>query len=274
MTPALRPVYRIGWFSTGRDEAARELLGTVMSEIAASRLKAQVSFVFSHREPGESQESDHFFRQVRGYGIPLICLSSRLTLGRRRPTSDWRRSFDQQVMEQLSRTAGLDLGVLAGYMLIVGEEMCRRYPLINLHPAAPGGPAGTWQEVVWQLIAERAERSGVMMHRVTPELDRGPVATYCAYSLRGGELEQAWQAIAGRPVADLKTKEGESLPLFQFIRREGVRRELPLIVATLGAFSRGAIRFQDDQMVDARGQPIPGYDLTAEIEAGLKKVRG
>ncbi|MBI4215936.1 MAG: phosphoglycerate transporter [Chloroflexi bacterium] len=273
MTPALRPVYRIGWFSTGRDKAARELLAAVVGEQASGRLKAQISFVFSHCEPGESRESDHFFRQVRGYGIPLVCLSSRLSLGRQRPTAEWRRAFDQQVMERLADFS-LDLGVLAGYMLIVGEEMCHRYPLINLHPAAPGGPTGTWQEVVWQLIEERAGESGVMMHRATPELDRGPVATFCTYPLRGGDLDRAWQAIAGRSVAELKAQEGERLPLFQLIRREGVRRELPLIVATLRAFSRGTLRFQDDQVMDARGKPIPGLDLTAEIEAGLKKERG
>ena len=49
-----------------------------------------------------------------------------------------------------------DLCVLAGYMLIVGEEMCQRYNMINLHPAAPGGPTGTWQEVIWQLIDSKA----------------------------------------------------------------------------------------------------------------------
>ena len=37
-----------------------------------------------------------------------------------------------------------DLSLLAGYMLIISPEMCRRYPLINLHPAAPDGPKGTW----------------------------------------------------------------------------------------------------------------------------------
>jgi phosphoribosylglycinamide formyltransferase-1 len=46
--------------------------------------------------------------------------------------------------------------------------------MINLHPAAPGGPTGTWQEVIWQLIEGRAVETGVMMHLVTPELDRGP----------------------------------------------------------------------------------------------------
>jgi len=76
-------------------------------------------------------------------------------------------------------TLPADLCVLAGYMLIVGPEMCTRFNMINLHPAAPGGPTGTWQDVIWQLIKQRARETGVMMHLVTPELDRGPVVSYC-----------------------------------------------------------------------------------------------
>ncbi|GAH59253.1 unnamed protein product, partial [marine sediment metagenome] len=43
----------------------------------------------------------------------------------------------------------------------------QRYNMVNLHPAAPGGPTGTWQEVIWQLIENKAEETGVMMHLVT-----------------------------------------------------------------------------------------------------------
>jgi len=48
--------------------------------------------------------------------------------------------------------------LLAGYMLVVGDVMCKKFDMINLHPAAPDGPAGTWQEVIWQLIKEKAEK--------------------------------------------------------------------------------------------------------------------
>jgi hypothetical protein len=76
--------------------------------------------------------------------------------------------------------------------------MCLRYNMINLHPAAPGGPAGTWQEVIWQLIRTGAHKTGVMMHLVTPELDRGPVVTYCIFSIRGSTpFDGYWQEIEG-----------------------------------------------------------------------------
>src|SRR3990172_8717861 len=50
-----------------------------------------------------------------------------------------------------------EIGMLAGYMLIATELLCERYDLLNLHPAAPDGPAGAWQEVIWRLIEERAD---------------------------------------------------------------------------------------------------------------------
>ena len=64
-----------------------------------------------------------------------------------------------------------DTIVLAGYMLIVSREICQRYAMINHHPAAPGGPKGTWQEVIWELISRGVDTTGVMIHVVTELLD-------------------------------------------------------------------------------------------------------
>ena len=35
---------------------------------------------------------------------------------------------------------GVELLVLAGYMLITGPDLCARFAMLNLHPALPGGP--------------------------------------------------------------------------------------------------------------------------------------
>lgn len=260
--------YHIGWFSTGRGEGSRDLLRTVRHSMAQGEIAADISFVFSNREPGQAAGSDAFFELVRGYGIPLVCLSSkrfRDSLG-----EGWRPRFEGEAMRLLD---GYEphLCVLAGYMLIVGEEMCRRFPMINLHPAAPGGPKGTWREVIWQLIAEGATETGAMMHRVTPQLDEGPAVTYCTFSLRGEPFDRHWEAIAGRSVAEVRATEGEDNPLFALIRRHGRARELPLIVATIRAFSEGRVRIGGDAVVDAAGTAIPGYDVSAEID---ELVRG
>jgi len=60
-------------------------------------------------------------------------------------------------------------------------------------------------------------------------------------------------------------------PLFKAIREHGYVRETPLIIATLRAFSRGEVRITPEkQVVDASGNIIDGYDLSAEIDEMVK----
>ncbi len=256
-------MYKIGWFSTGRDKAAHDLLETVQSSIKRGELKAEITFVFSNREPGETKESDLFFELVKGYEIPLICLSSKRA--KKVFGEEWRSRFEKEAMKRLQDLKP-DLCVLAGYMLIVGDEMCQRYNMINLHPAAPGGPTGTWQEVIWKLIESKDKDTGVMMHLVTPELDKGPPVTYCTFSIRGEPFDRYWKDIEGRSIEEVKAREGEKNPLFRLIREHGLKREFPLIVATLKAFSEGMVRIENGRVLNARGKPISGHDLTKEID--------
>ena len=315
----------IGWFSTGRDEAARQLLQAVQESIATGDITGKISFVFSNREPGESEESDSFFELVHSYGIPLICFSHRkfkLRLlrgacperdssvaepalseilryaqndkaseglpqndnkGRTQNDSpsfvtlnevkslqpgtgnannvgsseidqsqeNWRLEYDREVNRRIEQFTP-DLCVLAGYMLIIGEELCRKYNMINLHPAPPGGPVGSWQEVIWQLIEDKAEEAGAMMHLVTPELDRGPVISYCLFPINYKPFDRYWQ-------------KNDKDMLFQLIRQHELAREFPLIISTLKALSQGSISIRDGKVVDAQGKSIDGYDLSSKI---------
>jgi folate-dependent phosphoribosylglycinamide formyltransferase PurN len=264
-------LYQLGWFSTGRDEAARQLLTAVHTSIHRGEIEAEISFVFCNREPGEAKESDLFLALVRNYSLPLVCLSWRKFAAsgeRTAPEEDgklpeWRLEYDRQIMSRL-QSFQPDLCLLAGYMLIVGQEMCQRYNMINLHPAAPGGPAGTWQEVIWNLIASRAGETGVMMHLVTPELDKGPVVTYCTFSIGGKPFDRYWQELEKLPPNSTE-RHSEDNPLFNLIRKHGLAREFPLIIATLKAFSQGEVKIKDGKVVDSEGKPINGYNLTDKM---------
>ncbi len=265
---------RLGWFATARGTMSAKLLAAAHDEISAGRLDAEIALVFCNREAGEDTNTDAFLEQVRSYGLPLVTLSSRefrrahggeiAKKGAALP--GWRHEYDREVMQVLEAYP-FDLGVLAGYMLIFCEEAAQRWDLLNLHPAPPGGPAGMWQDVVWHLIATRAERSGVMMHLATPELDQGPVVTYCTYAISGEQFGALWKEIEGRSVEDLKAAEGEGNALFQEIRRQGAAREVALVIETLRALADGRVRIVGKQVVDSTGDPIPGYDLTDRIEA-------
>jgi phosphoribosylglycinamide formyltransferase-1 len=266
-------LYQLGWFSTGRDKAARDLLKAVKNSIELGEVEAEIAFVFSSREPGESAASDLFLELVRGYGIPLISFSYHRFKAGKGALPRWRQEYDREVMKRLEGFHP-DLCVLAGYMLIVGGEMCQRYNMINLHPAAPGGPAGSWQEVIWQLIRARAGESGVMMHLVTPELDQGPPVTYGTFSLHGEPFDKHWAEAEKRPFEEIK-KQGEANPLFKLIRRHELAREFPLIIATLRAFSRGEVSItRDKRVVDFEGRPVNGYNLTDEIDRVVNLAGG
>ncbi len=271
-------MYQLGWFSTGRDKAARDLLQVVSSSIKQGEIEAEIAFVFSNRELGESEESDLFFKLVEDYHIPLICFSYQKfkaskgapIAGQARTLPPWRLDYDREVMNRL-QDYHPDLCTLAGYMLIAGREMCQRYNMINLHPAAPGGPTGTWQEVIWQLIDNKAHETGVMMHLVTPELDKGPPVTYCTFPIRGKLFDRYWDKIERHPLNEVQGGEGENNPFFKLIRQHGLAREFPLIISTLKAFSQGEIKITvDKKVIDSEGKPINGYNLTDKINEQIK----
>jgi phosphoribosylglycinamide formyltransferase-1 len=269
--------FRIGWFSTGRDEAAREIFASVQNAISRGYIPAEIAYVFSNRVSGEDTESDAFFRLVEQLGIALLTTSSRrfepelFKKGKDDPDvmKRWRIAFDLQIEEQIGKEK-VDLIVLAGYMLIVGPEICIKYPMINLHPAAPDGPVGTWQDVIWRLIRHKATETGIMMHQVTEELDKGPPITYCTFSIRGRDFDPLWRMLDQRSeevgLYRLIEEEGESNALFSKIRNEGVLREIPMVVETLKVLAEGRVRICRGGPCDGEGRRIRALCLSEEIE--------
>ena len=275
--------YKIGWFSTGRGEGSKGLLRTVQESIRSGELGAEIEFVFCSREHGETEATDRYLDMVEGYGIPLVNFSYQMYKAVRgmpnpepsEPLPQWRLDYDREVMKHLKKFHP-DLCVLAGFMLITGPEMCQKYDIINLHPAAPDGPAGTWKQVIWELMGKGADTQGVKMHVAIPELDAGPTATYCLFSIRGEAFDRYWDEIKGKTIEEVREEWGEENALFKAIRQHGYARELPLILTTIGAFSEGKVRItKDRQVADANGNLIEGYNLTAEIDEMVKgKIPG
>lgn len=270
---------RIGWFSTGAGKGSQRqrLLTAVVDDIRRGEMDAEIAFVFCNRERGEYEDVDSYLDLVDSFGLRCLTLSSRRFRRDRggalskpgQPLPPWRAEYDREVAE-LVAPYPFDIGMLAGYMLIFTGEVCNRYTLLNLHPAEPGGPVGTWKEVNWELIDKRAERSGVLLNLATEELDRGPPAAFCTYPLRGPAFDPLWEALGGCSSSEVREAEGEDRPLFREIRRHGAEREIPLVIATLRAFAQGRVRIQDRRVVDANGQELPrGLDLTAEIDAAV-----
>jgi phosphoribosylglycinamide formyltransferase-1 len=265
-------MWSFGWWTTGRDQAAIDLFGTVHNATNNGTIPGEISYVFSSREPGESEFSDRLIIRAEDRGIPVASLSA----VRFRPDlmkqdrEAWRQAYHKEVLAKVKGFPA-QVVVLAGYMWIVSPEVCQKLLIINLHPAAPGGPAGTWQKVIWQLLDQRAEKAGVMMHLVTPELDKGPAVTYCSFSIQGDAWDLLWKQfeheLQRSSLEKIKESSGESQPLFAKIRNEGVKRELPLIVQTIRSLATGDISIKGSRLYDRAGSKLAGpYDLTGAIE--------
>jgi phosphoribosylglycinamide formyltransferase-1 len=270
--------YKIGWFSTGRGPGSKAMLEAAHGAIAAGELEAEIEFVFCARERGETEPTDRYLDMVKGYGIPLVSFSYQKYRAMRgmpspdlsQPLPQWRLDYDKEVLKRLEQFH-LDLVLLAGLMIVTSPLLCEKYEIINLHPAAPGGPAGTWQQVIWKLIEGQATAQGIKMHVAIPELDMGPTATYCTFPIRGKAFDSLWDKVKGRTVEEIKAGEGVENALFRKIREYEVVREIPLTIATLKVFSEGKVRItRDRQVVDTAGNVIKGYDLTREIDEAVK----
>lgn len=263
--------YTIGWLSSGRDQAARDLLLIADKNMRSGLIPAKIEYVFCNCDEGENEESDRFLNLARDLRISTVTLSSRQFSPqlKRESLSEWRHHYHEAVIEKIKGFSSQAI-ILAGYMLIVSPSMCRKYTMINLHPAAPGGPAGTWQEVIWQLLSNKAEQTGITMHLVTEGLDEGPPVAYCTFPIRGGKFDPLWDDLAeklkARNIPGIMKKEGENNPLFRLIREEGVRRELPLIVLTLKALAEGRVQVH-------RGKKFTPYCLNDDIEKYLGECK-
>jgi len=241
MTPS-RPL-RIAWFSTGRGPGSRALLRDMTAAIDAG-LPVEIACVFCNREWGEDPATDELLRLVESCHLPLVMLSSArfrrrsggVVVRKGDPLPRWRLDYDDEVLGLL-RPFGVTLGMLAGYMLIFGPRACAEMTLLNLHPAAPGGPIGIWQDVIWQLIDARAAASGITIFRAVPEVDTGPPISFCLYPLRGAGIDELWQRAREVSAARLTEQRDEALPLFQEIRRRGARREPAMVIETLRALA-------------------------------------
>lgn len=229
----------------------------MQDSINTGHINGKISFVFSNREAGQTKESDLFFELVRTYNIPLIYLSHKKfkTAGKEQ---ERRTEYDREVSNKIASFA-CDLCVLAGYMLIVSQVLCEQYDMINLHPAPPGGPVGSWQDVIWALIDTEADTAGAMMHLVTPELDKGPVVTYCLFSTKGEPFAEYW-------------RKDDRNTLFRLIRHHELAREFPLITLTLQSLGRGEVSIKNRRVIDAQGKSISGYNLTRRVDEEAKKI--
>lgn len=262
---------RIAWFATAKGTSSRKLLNAANEAIRDGRLDAEIVCVVCNRVRGQSANTDLFLDDVEHAGIPLISSSS-LEWRRRvggevslpgQELASWRRDYDRYLYERMLEHAP-DVGMMAGYMMVITDVICDHLPCLNLHPALPDGPIGTWQQVIHELIAQQADRSGMVLQRVTTELDRGPTVTWAQYPIRGPQFDQLWDEYGDD--SDLET------PLFHAIREAGASREPAFVLQSLQALASRKSTPSTNELPSAEFGI--GSDITAAVEAEIVRWRG
>jgi len=266
---------KLGWFSSGRGPGSRNLLRSVTE----SDLDVNIQFVFCNwnnkEEPNpKKEERKKFFDLIASYNIPLVTLSWKEFMPELRVgnEAEWRNEYGKEMRRLLSKYE-FDIGILAGYMLWIDDETCDAYDLLNLHPALPDGPKGTWQEVIWNLMENDAREQGAMMHICTKDWDRGDAITYCGFPMNGNGYDELRNAFREKLKTDtlenIMEKEGVDEPFFKRIREDGAKRELPLIVSTIEQFADGKLTIKNKRPY-FKGMKLNGpFDVSDDVNRRL-----
>jgi phosphoribosylglycinamide formyltransferase-1 len=105
-----------------------------------------------------------------------------------------RPAFDRAVLDVLE-AAGIEVVVLAGYLLLLGPEIVQAFPgrIVNVHPALLPAFPGTTS--VADALAWGVKVTGVTVHLVDEELDHGPVVFQEAVTVKD---DDDWDALEAR----------------------------------------------------------------------------
>ena len=142
-------------------------LQAILDGCADGRIPAEVTHVFSNKKRA------YGLTRAASAGVPTSVLSLRAFKKAGKSRDDYDRDLARAV-----NALRPDLVVLAGWMHVLSPAFLDHVPnVINLHPALPGELPGMHAiERAWQEAQSgRRERTGIMVHRVIPEVDAGPV---------------------------------------------------------------------------------------------------
>lgn len=155
-------------------------LQAIIDAIQANVLEARLEVVVSNRP-----DAYGLIRAERA-GVPTLYFP----LASYRETGHSRVDYDADLAERVAAYEP-DLIVLAGWMLVLSPAFLDRFPerVINLHPALPGQFPGTHAiERAYEAFQQgQIEHTGVMVHRVIPEIDAGPVIVTAEVPIEAGD---------------------------------------------------------------------------------------
>jgi len=154
-------------------------LQNIIDNIENSNLNAKIALVVS--------DNPHAFalERAKQAGIPTYVIQSKSLETR-----------DIELTNELAKYE-IDLIVLAGYLKMIGPRLIENHTIINTHPSllpAYGGKGMYGMNVHTAVVNAKERFSGVTVHYVTGEYDKGDIISQTKIELEKGETPESLSA--------------------------------------------------------------------------------
>jgi len=159
-------------------------LQAIIDAVSAGTIKnAEISLVISNNKNAFALE------RAAKAGIKNVCISPK--------DYETRDLFNKALIEELDKN-GTDLVVLAGYLVIIPEEMVRKYRrrIINIHPSLIPSFCGTGfygLKVHEAALSRGVKVTGATVHFVDEGTDTGPILLQKAVEVKEGDTPEVLQ---------------------------------------------------------------------------------
>lgn len=159
-------------------------LQAILDAVESGRIAdVSVEAVISNRRDAYALE------RARTHGVPAVCVSPK--------DYESKDAFNEAFLRELDSYA-VDLVVLAGFLVVLPEEMIRRYRnrIINIHPSLIPSFCGKgfYGLRVHEAALERGVKvTGATVHFVDEGTDTGPIILQKAVSVLDGDTPETLQ---------------------------------------------------------------------------------
>lgn len=170
----------IGVLVSGGGTNLQAILDAIDSQTITN---AQVAVVISNNEGAYALE------RAKNHGIPAECVSPK--------SFENREEFNRALIEKVD-SYGLDLIVLAGFLVKIPEGMIAKYQnkIINIHPSLIPSFCGVGYyglKVHEAALARGVKLTGATVHYVDEDMDSGPIILQKAVEVKEGDTPKILQ---------------------------------------------------------------------------------
>jgi phosphoribosylglycinamide formyltransferase-1 len=169
---------KLGFLASGNGSSARAVVGAIRAGDLAAEARLLVS----------NNRSAPALAFAADAGVPALCI----------PTQGDPDTADARLAEAMLGH-GVDLIVLSGYLRQLGPRTLGQYAgrVLNIHPGplpAFGGHGMYGRRVHEAVIAAAVAESGICIHLVDEEYDRGPVLARRSVPVEPGDTPESLEA--------------------------------------------------------------------------------